>query len=316
MKLSIVSTLYKSRSTLPSFCDRMTRSAESFCGHDFELILVDDGSPDDSLNIALDLQSLYPQLRVVELSRNFGHHPAMMTGLAQAVGDLVFLIDCDLEESPEWLLDFVRILKTNECDVVYGVQRNRKGGMFEKTSGALFYRLFSYITGIDVPMNQVTARLMTLDYVRSLVSHREREIFIAGLWSITGFRQFPTLVDKLSSSPTTYSFAHKVSLFLNSITAFSQAPLVFIFKLGLCISLLSLGFALWLVIRWFLFDKPLVGWTSIMASVWLLGGMIISFIGVIGIYLSKIYTETKRRPYAIIRKVHADRRIRRIGGQS
>lgn len=305
MKLSIVTTLYKSAPYIIEFHQRAGATAKQLVGDDYEIILVNDGSPDDSLNLAVQLTESDPHIVVVDLSRNFGHHKAMMTGLCYAKGEQVLLIDSDLEEEPEWLLSFAEQMHGECCDVVYGVQEQRKGSMFERWSGQWFYRLFNAFTGIALPENVVTARLMTRRYVDALLRHEEREIFMAGLWHITGFDQHPQVVRKHSTSETTYTFRKKMSLLVNSVTSFSNAPLVGIFYIGVSISLLAVFYIGYLAIQWMYLAKPLSGWTSVMASIWLLGGMVISFIGVVGIYLSKIFSETKRRPYTIVRHIYA-----------
>ena len=306
MKLSIVATLYQSVAYIEEFHRRASAAARQVAGEDYEIVLVNDGSPDNSLQVALQLVNVDPRMVVVDLSRNFGHHKAMMTGLAHASGERVFLIDSDLEEEPEYLLSFARQLETAACDVVYGVQERRKGSWFERWSGRWFYSLFEALTGLALPENIVTARLMTRRYVDALLSHREREVFMAGLWHITGFDQRPHIVTKHATSETTYTFRRKMSLLVNSVTSFSNAPLVAIFYIGVSISACAGTYALYLVLHWLFLTKPLSGWTSVMASIWLLGGMIISFIGVVGIYLSKIFSETKQRPYTIVRHVYGN----------
>jgi putative glycosyltransferase len=225
--------------------------------------------------------------------------------LAHAKGELVFLIDSDLEEEPEWLEAFAQQMKQDRCDVVYGVQERRKGNWFERWSGQWFYRFFKALTGLALPENVVTTRLMARRYVDALLCHQEREVFIAGLWHITGFDQRPQVIKKHHTSETTYTFRRKMSLLVNSVTSFSNAPLVSIFYIGVAISLFALAYIVYLVTHWLFLAKPMSGWTSVMASIWLLGGMVISFIGVVGIYLSKIFSETKQRPYTIVRQIYA-----------
>lgn len=304
MRLSIVATLYQSAPYINEFYARSSAAARMLVGEDFEIILVNDGSPDNSLDLAVKLTEQDSHLIVVDLSRNFGHHKAMMTGLAHAKGNAVFLIDSDLEEDPEWLLSFEEQLKQEHCDVVYGVQEHRKGDWFERWTGQWFYRLFKILTGIALSENIVTSRLMTRRYVNALLSHQEREVFLGGLWYITGFDQRSQVIKKHNTSKSTYTFRKKMSLFVNSITSFSNAPLTIIFYIGISIFLFALAYIIYLVTCWLFFVKPMSGWTSVMASIWLLGGMIISFIGVIGIYLSKIFSETKQRPYTIVRQVY------------
>lgn len=308
MKLSVVATLFRSAPYVEEFCRRASAAARPLAGDDFEIVLVNDGSPDDSAEQAIALAERDPHLVVVDLSRNFGHHRAMMTGLAHARGERVFLLDSDLEEEPEWLLPFAEQMAAQRCDVVYGVQRQRRGGFFERWSGRLFYRLFRLLSGLELPENMVTARLMSRRYVRALLRHEERELNIGGLWLITGFDQRPRPVEKRSSSETTYTLRKKMTVLVDAVTSFSNAPLVAIFYFGLFISAAAALYAVYLVVNYVAFTRPLSGFTSIMVSIWLIGGLIISFIGVIGVYLSKIFSETKRRPYTIVRQVYGQSR--------
>ncbi len=304
MKLSIVATLYHSERYVKEFYRRACTAAEQLVADDFEIILVNDGSPDGSLNEAILLTEQDSHVILIDLSRNFGHHKAMMTGLSYAKGDLVFLIDSDLEERPEWLLAFASQLKEQQCDVVYGVQERRRGKWFERYSGRLFYTFFRAVTGIPLPEDAVTSRLMSRRYVDSLMDYREREVFIAGLWYITGFEQRPHRVSKQSSSDTTYTVTRKIAMLIRSITAFSNAPLVGIFYAGTCISLGATAYIAYLITNWLFFARPQSGWTSVIASVWLLGGITNVFIGIVGIYLSKVFTEVKQRPYTTIRQIY------------
>lgn len=304
MKLSIVATLYQSEKYVAEFCQRASEAAKQLVGDHYEIILVHDGSPDASLEQAVNLIEKHTSLVVVDLSRNFGHHKAMMAGLSYAKGEYIFLIDSDLEEEPEWLIPFASQMENDGCDVVYGVQEKRKGGKFEQFSGELFYRLLRLLVKEQLPENITVARLMTRQYVEALLQHQEREIYIAGLWHATGFNQQPQLVKKHSSSRSTYTLRRKLSLAINSITSFSNLPLVAIFYFGLFIMVTSCCYTGWLVINKFFLHRILDGWTSIMASIWLLGGLIICFIGIVGIYLSKVFIEIKGRPSVIIRQVY------------
>jgi len=305
MKLSIVASLYYSAPYIDEFHKRATDTAMMVAGDDYEIVLVNDGSPDNSLEYAIALTENDSHVVVVDLSRNFGHHKAMMTGLAYAKSENIFLVDSDLEEEPEWLITFNEKMQQESCDVVFGVQKRRKGNWLERWTGQWFYHLFKILTGLSLPENIVTSRLMSRRYVDALLQHQEREVFMAGLWFITGFEQCPQIVIKHCTSETTYTLRKKLSLLVNSVTSFSNAPLIGIFYIGVSISLFATIYITYLIIHWLFFSSPLSGWTSVMASIWLLGGLIISFIGVVGIYLSKIFSETKQRPYTIVRKVYA-----------
>lgn len=304
MNLSIVATLYQSLPFITEFHRRASDVARQFAGEDYEIVFVNDGSPDNSLDLAVKLSESDSHVVVVDLSRNFGHHKAMMTGLANARGERVFLIDTDLEEEPEWLLDFNGQMTREKCDVVYGVQETRRGGWFERASGEWFYRLLNFVSGMNLPQHVVTARLMTRRYVDALLLHEERELFIVGIWHLTGFDQQSQAVKKHGFSESSYTLRKKISLAVNAITSFSNAPLVWIFNIGAFIALASTVFVGYLVLTWLFFTKPPSGWTSVLASIWLVGGMVICFTGVVGIYLSKMFIEIKQRPYTIIREVY------------
>jgi putative glycosyltransferase len=303
MYLSIVSTLYNSASYLEEFYTRMTAAAERITD-DYEIILVNDGSPDDSLDLAISLYEKDDRVRLIDLSRNFGHHKTMMTGLAHARGSLVFLIDCDLEEEPELLNEFHQQIKASGADVVYGFQQKRKGKFFERITGEIFYKLLNVLSNHPVPANLLTVRLMTQRYVASLIQHMDRELWLAGLYVITGFKQVPVPVRKHSKGSSAYTLRRKVSELVSAITASSSKPLVFIFYLGCAIVIISSTAAALLVVRRIFFGALLAGWPSLIVSVWLLGGLILFCLGIIGIYLSKIFMETKRRPYTVVRQIY------------
>ncbi|HEX7243405.1 MAG TPA: glycosyltransferase family 2 protein [Longimicrobiaceae bacterium] len=303
--LSVVATLYRSAPYLEEFHRRVAAAAER-AAPDFEVVLVNDGSPDESLEAAVALCGRDPRVRVVDLSRNFGHHKAMMTGLAHARGKRVFLIDSDLEEEPELLDGFLAEMGRTGADVVYGVQERRRGGLRERFTGWLFYSLFDLLTTHPIPRNLLTVRLMTRRYVEALLQHRDREIFLAGLWAITGFLQVPLVVRKLDKGSTTYTLRRKATILVNSVTAFSNRPLVIIFWLGMAISLAAGAAAAYMVVRRLFFGVLLAGWPSLIVSIWLLGGLTIFCVGILGIYLSRIFTEVKDRPYTVVRQVYGE----------
>ncbi len=302
MRLTVVSTLYRSAKYLPEFCARASAAAQ-LISPDYEIILVNDGSPDDSVRVALQLRQNNPHITLIDLARNFGHHKAIMTGLAHADGDLVFLTDSDLEEAPEALNTFYNEMQAKHADVVYGVVRERAGSLFKRTAGALFFRIFNGLSDFHVPANVTMARLMTRDYVIALLQHRDREIYIGGLFALTGFTQVPFTMDKPYKGETTYTLSRRISQLVNAITSFSNKPLVLIFWLGCIVSFLGIAYAAFVILRKLLFGLS-EGFATITASIWIVGGLTIFSVGVIGLYLAKIYSETKDRPYTIVRKVH------------
>ena len=148
---------------------------------------------------------------------------------------------------------------------------------------------------------------MTGRYVEALLLHKEKEISIGGLVLVTGCAQLPYVIRKHDTSESTYSFGRKMVVMIDSITSFSNKPLVGIFYIGLIILMLASIYVVYLVLNWMLFATPPTGWTSVMASIWFLGGLVVLFIGVVGIYLSKVFSETKQRPNSIIRQIYSKR---------
>lgn len=292
--------MYRSSSFLEEFYTRALR-AISAISSSYEFVFVNDGSPDDSLAVALRIRERDPRVRIIDLSRNFGHYRALMTGLSYARGELVFQLDCDLEEEPEWLLRFHETLRRTGADVVYGVQSVRKGGLIERLSGAIFYSLLNRMLTDPIPNNVITARLMTQRYVRALVQHLDREICLAGLWVITGFEQRSIEVVKGSRPGTSYSVRTRISSLVSAITSFSNRPLIYIFYLGAAVVSIATLAGVGLAIFTLRHGVGVAGYASLIISIWFLGGLTLFSIGIVGVYLAKVFTETKNRPYTVVR---------------
>lgn len=304
MKLSVVTTLYNTASFVEEFHQRITDEVRKLT-EDYEIIMVDDGSPDNSLSLALNILQNDSHLKVIEFSRNFGHHKAMMTGLEHATGDFVFLIDVDLEEPPELLGKFHKVMIEGNWDVVYGYQEDRKGKWFEKYSGKLVWWFLNKMIPFKIPHNNhSTVRLMRKEYVQALTQYKEQKTAIGGLWIITGFKQTGISFVKGLREKSSYSVRRRLLTLLDSVTSFSEVPLFFIFYLGLIILLISGILGVYLLIRK-MTGATMEGWVSLMTSLWFLGGLAIFSIGIVGLYVSRIFIETKNRPYTIVRKIYS-----------
>ena len=306
MKISVVTSLHNSARHIDELYARVSRSLLAITP-EFEVILVNDGSPDDSLAVAVNLQQRTgPRVKVIDLSRNFGQHKALLTGLRHASGDLIFMMDSDLEEDPELIESFYRIYADApaEVDVVYGVQTRRQGDAFRKISGHLSYKLFNLLSPIPAPENPTPFRLMTRRYVDGLLSFHEREVSFVGLFLLTGFSGIAVPIVKHNTTQTSYTLARKLALFVDAVTSFSNLPLMFIFQAGLLMSAFSLGYLLLILVRYLAFGAGVSGWTSLIMSIWMVGGIVVFSLGVIGIYLSKIFVEVKQRPLTIVKKIY------------
>lgn len=299
---SIVTTLYRSSPWIMEFYERMSSVVRQI-SNEYEIIFVDDGSPDNSLEIAKDIAGKDHKVKVIELSRNFGHHKALMTGLSYAKGDLIFVIDCDLEEAPELLLNFYDKMLETSSDVMYGVQKKRKGGWFERLTGYIFYSLMDFLSSVKIPRNLLTVRLMKRDYVNKVLSYQEKVLYIHGVWCSAGFKQTSVEVKKLDKGSTTYNFRRKLALALDIITSFSEKPLVYLCYVGLFILLVSFFAMLIVIFRKIFFGIDLIGWSSLIVSVWFFGGLMLSSMGLLGLYIARIFLEVKSRPLTIVRNV-------------
>jgi putative glycosyltransferase len=304
MILSVVTTLYNSAPYIEEFYRRVVTQIQSL-PIDYEIVFVDDGSPDNALDVALKIAGQDDHVSVVELSKNFGHHKAMMTGISQAKGDLVFLIDVDLEEPPEILGDFYRELTEKSVDIVFGIQQQRHGPWYQRVSGEAFYHLYNLLSSNVIPRNQLRARLMTRRYVDALLRHREQLFMIEILCNITGFKQIAFPMNKTGyKGITSYTLTRRVRLFINGITMSSNRPLIFIGYLGALITILAASYTGFTLLQYLFGVATPDGWTSLIISVWFLGGLTIFSLGIIATYLSVMFEEVKGRPYSIIAKVH------------
>lgn len=304
MKLSIVTTLYKSEPYIEEFYRLIKHYAEKITT-DYEMIFVNDGSPDNSLDVALKLMGNDEKIKIIDLSRNFGHYKAVITGISHAKGDYVFFIDIDLEEEPRLLETFWEEMQTHEdADVIMGVQEKRKGGWFERLSGSVFYNVFNFLSETKIVKNQIMARLMTRRYVDALCKQKDKVPVFMGICALVGFNSIIVPVKKKYRGATSYSLKRRFGAAVDLITSFSNLPLIYAFYLGLVIMTFSFVYIIYIIFEKIFHSSNVEGWTSLIASVWFLGGTILFFIGVVGIYLSKVFIEVKDRPYTIIKEIH------------
>ncbi len=185
--LSIVTSLYKSEPYVAEFHRRLTQTIDALKISTYEVVYVNDGSPDLAKDLVRELLEIDPHVVLVDLSRNFGPHKALLTGLAYARGERVFLLESDLEEDPELLARLTEEMDRRGCDVVYAMQKTRRGGWFERTSGHLYYWMMNAVSGIEFPKNLLMLRLMSRRYVDSLLLYREREVLLNGISYLTGY---------------------------------------------------------------------------------------------------------------------------------
>jgi len=305
MKISVVAPLYNSAPHIEEFYRRCVETIHSIDEDlEYEIVFVNDGSPDDDVAIAKRIAMDDPGVVVIDLARNYGQHRAIMVGLEAATGDLVFVIDSDLEDEPEWIARFYTEMLTSGCDVIYGVQANKKKrGPVYRIGRAIFFRAMRVLSGAKFRENATNARLMSRRYVDAVLMFKEREIFIDGIFEMCGFSQMPVSVVKYDRSPTSYTLPRLLSMTINAITSFSTRPLIGIAIVGMAVCALAFTYTGVIVFQKLMFGVPVEGWPSIMAAILIVGGVNILSSGIIAVYLAKVFYEVKQRPPAVVREV-------------
>lgn len=306
-QLAIVAPCYNEASGLPEFVRRVKAvCAQLGCAH--EIILVNDGSRDGTLSVALDLASRDPVLRVVNLLRNFGHQAAVTAGLDLAGGDAVVLIDSDLQDPPEVILEMVAAWRAG-ADVAYGQRRSREGETaFKLFTAKLFYRLLRGLTKSEIPADTGDFRLMDRRVVDVLRSMREPHRFIRGLVSWVGGQQVAVPYDRKPrfAGETKYPFGKMFAFAVDAITSFSIVPLRLVTWLALTVIALTVVAGVGVVVvKLFNPHYFIPGYPSIIITIVFFGGVQLLALGIIGEYLGRMYEASKARPLYIVEQVYA-----------
>ena len=304
-RLSVITSLYCSEPYIQELYDRTLKVIKRYTD-DYEFVFVDDGSPDNGNDVVKQLIAQDKNVRLIELSRNFGQHKAIMVGLEHVRGDYVFMFDSDLEEEPELLGAFYdMIVDSNETiDVVYGIMEKRKGNIFERVSGTVFYKLINYFSDMHIPANVMAARLMKIGYVKNLIQFREFQLYLGGVMTLTGYNQVGYQTKKLSKGRTTYSLRLKLTLALDALLSYTNKPLTIIAFFGIMISIFSFVLVFYILADSMVRGTELQGWLLVLASVWFLGGLTVTAIGMVGFYVGRIFLQVKGRPNAIVKQIY------------
>ena len=302
--LSVVTSVYRTAQFLEEFATRVDAAARA-CGlADYEMIFVVDGSPDDAIATLERIKARYPAIRAIELSRNFGHHPALWCGLEQSRGDLIFLADADLETAPEVLTELHAALTVTGSDVAFAWQPKRAGSWLRRWTSRAFWRLFSILAEVRMHPGPLTERLMRRPYVDALLAMNERTLFLAGMMEWVGFRQTPVAATRtVRPGPPSYSWARRAALAFDAIASFSVAPMKALFLGGAGLAALAMLGALFLVVAK-LADPGFIvqGFTALAVMLLFSLGSILASMGMVGLYLGKVFLQTKNRPLYVIRR--------------
>lgn len=309
-ELSLVIPCYNESAVLSLLRERLLQSLSS-AGIEWEVILVDDGSVDDTFSQLAAMHAADARFKVISFSRNFGHQTAVFAGLSHAFGDFVGVMDADLQDPPEFLLTCLGKLKEG-YDVVYAVRRQRKENWVKRFCYSLFYRLLKSIAEVEIPLDSGDFCLMRQQVVAVLRQMPERDIFVRGLRAWSGFRQVGVEYNRASraAGETKYPFRKLLRLAMDGVFAFSPLPLRMAVYLGFASLVLSfvatVCIVAWKISGFRLFGyypSAVPGWTSLVCLVLFLNGMQFLILGVMGEFIGRIYNETKQRPRWVIRKV-------------
>ena len=307
MLLSIVIPCYNEEEVLPETFKRLQAFAldlKNSKNFDCELIFINDGSSDQTAHLIHQASLLNPMIKLISFSRNFGHEIATTAGIDHAQGDVVVLIDADLQDPPELIHEMIRKWEEG-YDVVYGVRTQRLGESWSKRLfSKIFYRCMNYFSDTPIPLDTGDFRLMSREVVNAFKQLPERDRFIRGMVSWLGFKQIALPYDRQErfAGTTKYSFKKLLALAVTGIFSFSTRPLEFSVKLGFFFSFIAvLGVFYILGIR-FLTDTWVPGWAGIMITILFMGGIQLISVGILGIYIGRIYNEVKRRPLYLTQK--------------
>jgi polyisoprenyl-phosphate glycosyltransferase len=300
--ISIVSPVYRAEKILPDLIERIISSVEKITLN-YEIVLVEDSGPDDSWKVIEELAKTNKKIIGVKLSRNFGQHYAITAGLDKAKGNWVVVMDCDLQDKPEEIINLYN--KAQEgFPIVLASRYNRQDRFFKKSFSKIFYRTLGYLTGSDQDESIANFGIYRKDVILSVTSMRESIRYFPTMVKWVGFKSTKINVehDKRQEGESSYNFKKLVNLAVDIILAFSDKPMRLLIKIGFYISLFSLIIALTYFVKWLNGEVLVSGYTSLIISIWLLSGIIITTLGVVGLYVGKISEGVKKRPIYIVEK--------------
>lgn len=299
-EISVVIPVFKAQGIINELVVTLINTIEKIT-EDYEIILVEDGSPDKSWDEIFFESSTNNNIKGIKLSRNFGQHFAITAGLDHAKGKWVVVMDCDLQDRPEEILNLYN--KANEgYDIVLAKRTNRKDGYRKKMSSKLFYKALSYLTGIEQDSSIANFGIYNTKIVKSLKLLREPIRYFPTMVKWVGFKKTTLNVnhgDRFLGT-TSYNWKKLIRLSIDIILANSDKPIRFVAKLGILISLISFLIGMFVLYRYFMNEITVQGYTSILVSMWFIGGMVLFVLGLIGLYIGKIFEAVKNRPIYIV----------------
>lgn len=299
--ISVVAPVYGCNECLKMLYDRLQTTLSKIT-ENFEIILVDDASPDDTWNTIEALAKKDDRVKGVHLSKNFGQHYAITAGLDYSKGEWVVVMDCDLQDQPEEIEKLYNKAVTG-YDQVVAVRENRQDRFLTRITSKLFYIVFNYLSDQTLDNRVANFGIYSRQVIDSIKCYKEQDRSFGLLAVLVGFKRAEIAVDHASraTGKSTYNVRKRITLALEHILSHSNKPLLLTVKMGFLFSLGATIYGSWLILRYFLWFHVTEGWTSVIVSLFFLSGLIVSVIGMLGIYIGKIYNEVKNRPLYIVK---------------
>ncbi len=302
MMLSVVIPVYNEASSLDPLLKRLVAVLDGL-DEPWEVVLVNDGSHDNTHQVLATMAASEPRLKVIEFVRNFGHQIAVAAGMDHASGDAVIVIDADLQDPPEIIPALVAQWKAG-FEIVYAKRNTRRDGLFKRATAAAFYRLMRQLADVDIPLDAGDFALYDRAVVDVLRAMPERHRFLRGMRAWTGFRQIgvPFDRDERHAGSTKYSFGKMLSLALDGLTGFSTFPLRLTSYLGWSAAAVGLLAGIWVIVRQIVFGYPVPGWASLIVTVLFFSGVQLIMLGAVGEYVGRVFDQVRARPLYIVRE--------------
>ncbi len=306
---SVVIPVYNEEGNIPELYGRLTAVLEKLCnekGHsksDYEIIMIDDGSTDQSWKIIKNLHGKDSRIKGLSFSKNFGHHIALTAGLDQADGEAVVLMDADLQDPPEEIPKLYEKFKEG-FDIVYAIRDQRAAPILKKISSSIFLIILKKISNVDINLGSGIYRIVSKRCVVEMRRLREKSRFMTGLMSWLGYSSVGVQTERHErrAGKTKYALHRLIKLSWHGITSFSRFPLQLSTYFGFITAFLSFSYGIYIIFRKLIFGIPVLGYTSIIVSLFFLGGMILFILGAIGEYIGRIYEQVQDRPLYLLKE--------------
>ncbi len=308
-QFSIVIPIYNEEENIPELYNRLTTlmdrlcESEGYSRNDYEIIMVDDGSNDNSWSLIKNLNTKDNRVKGISFSRNFGHHIAITAGLDHSKGKVIILMDGDLQDPPEEIPKLYEKYKEG-YDIVYGIRLERKDPFLKKLSSKIFWWMLKQFSGVNMPAGQTMLRILSRNVVDILNEMREYSRFIHGMMAWTGFKQTQVLIQHAprTKGKSKYNIPRMFKLAFHAITSFSTVPLRLATWLGISSAFLSLFFGIYFIVRKIFYNIPVPGFASIIVAIFFVGGVQLLVLGIFGEYIGRTYQEVQKRPLYIVRE--------------